>query len=285
MNNERQEPQEKRSTRIRMQNPRRRTNTDASTNVRPIGEITSTSEQRNGDSIPTTNTEYNEQSSKRRGTDTINPSNGELNPLEDPFLSTQENSRLKENTNKRKIDEVDEDEPEKEKVRNKIGRLIARYPGVKVRSSLQIMERLFDCSLSELKNIHTNIITDLASIRGTPTAELCITMITYHIDREFAKGYTNRCLNDVELKRDIEEEMINVIGELGTKIVIVFRLLNNLYRTIFKRDDDQLYYNQVNRDPLFSRQVEEEEDSEEFGVDENIETIRPYPKGVEIIDK
>ena len=116
-----------------------------------------------------------------------------------------------------------------------INNLICRYPNLVPRTSAKVMAALNDKNELELQNIYTNCLNDLAEIRGTPSSEAVITAITYPINANLLADYTERCLVDVELKRDIESEMINVLGAIGNRLNIFFRLVNNAYASYKKR--------------------------------------------------
>jgi hypothetical protein len=92
---------------------------------------------------------------------------------------------------------------EEKQLLEKINLLLCRYPGLVPRTSAAIMSRLNELGLTELKNVYTNIVNDVTEIRGTPCADSVILALTYHADMHMG-GFTNECLDDIELKRDIE---------------------------------------------------------------------------------
>ena len=89
---------------------------------------------------------------------------------------------------------------------------------------------------AELKNIMQNCINDLQRIRGVPAAEFILHLICGFIDWRLLPGYLDRCMNDVELKRDVESETMTWIGVMNTRLNIAFRLLNNAYLTMYLPD-------------------------------------------------
>ena len=99
------------------------------------------------------------------------------------------------------------------------------------------MKRLEEFSHKELENIYKNCMNQLAAVRGTPSAECVLYLITAYIDRNVtnAAGYTARCVSDYELKRDIERLMVRKMGYMPDYMLIIFRLFNNLWKTLFNR--------------------------------------------------
>jgi hypothetical protein len=174
---------------------------------------------------------------------------------------------IDENIKKRKREEEEEEaeSPEMKELREKINILLCRYPKLVPRSSHAMMNKLKGLELSELQNIYTNCINDLSSIRGTPSAESIILLSTYYIDVNLIKGYTRLCLRDAELRREIETEVITLIGHVSNKVSILFRFFNNLYACLFSSSladrslidhENDLYYT---REEAQSVQNEERE--------------------------
>jgi hypothetical protein len=122
---------------------------------------------------------------------------------------------------------VNVEPPEIKKLKQDINLLICRYPGLQPRTSHALMEKLSNLTEEELKNVYLNCVNDVAELRGTPTAETAL-LLTLPVN-SMIPGYTDYCMKDVELKRDIESELIQLFGWLGTKINILFRLFNNGY--------------------------------------------------------
>lgn len=118
--------------------------------------------------------------------------------------------------------------PEILALRAKIARLVSSYPEIKLRSTSAMMDQLKFLDAEELQNVYSNAIIDLEKIRGTPSAEAILTAICTPIDIYFP-GYMDECLRDADLKRDVEAEVINWLGEPGARSNICFRLVNNAY--------------------------------------------------------
>lgn len=118
-------------------------------------------------------------------------------------------------------------DPRIQEFKEKINKLCCRYPKMKPRTSHALMEQLSFLSLQELENVYMNMINDLSDIRGTPSAETVL-LVTKAID-PWVPHYSEVCLKDVELKRDVETEMMEIFGWFGNRINILFRLINNIY--------------------------------------------------------
>jgi hypothetical protein len=122
-------------------------------------------------------------------------------------------------------------------LREEINKLLCRYPELTLRTSQATMLQLEQYGEKELKNILQNCRNDLQAIRGTPSADFAIGVGTLPVDRWCGvEGYTERCLHDRELKRDVEHEMTLVLGGGSNRINILFRLMNNLYACLFQPD-------------------------------------------------
>ena len=126
--------------------------------------------------------------------------------------------------------------PEMKVLKDRINALICRYPELTLRSSAATMASLEQYDEAELKNIMQNCITDLQKIRGVPAAEFVLHLVCGLIDYKLLPGYLDRCMDDQELKRDVESEMMSWIGVLNTRLNIVFRMLNNAYIQAFQPD-------------------------------------------------
>jgi hypothetical protein len=165
-------------------------------------------------------------------------------PLEKDALTEKQREEIlkkQEEEKSRKRKRSEEEEKKENAIKDKINRLICRYPGLILRSSVETMKRFADYTIDELENIYKNAITDIAQFRGTPSAEFVLYLITHYPDKRIKRmnGYTARCCADEELKRDIEEEMINLLGWADNKVNILFRLLNNAYKTYFGINDNE----------------------------------------------
>lgn len=126
--------------------------------------------------------------------------------------------------------------PEMHILKEKINLLISRYPELTLRSSAATMASLDTYDEPELKNILNNCINDLQRIRGVPAAEFILHLICGMIDWKLLPGYLDRCMNDVELKRDVESETMSWIGVMNTRLNIAFRMLNNAYLQLYQPD-------------------------------------------------
>lgn len=123
-----------------------------------------------------------------------------------------------------------EDTEEMKQLKREILRYVGRYPTLELRSSKQITDRLDQMTVEELRIVRDNCVTDLSDIRGAPVASFAVFCMSKPFDA-FLPGYSDQCLQDTELKRDVESEIIAVLGEMGNKVNIFFRLLNNAYIT------------------------------------------------------
>lgn len=135
-----------------------------------------------------------------------------------------------------KKEEVREVTPEMRIVITKINKLLCRYSTLVPRSSGRANSQLEKYSLEELNSVYENCITDLQAIRGTPTSEFAINLFAGTIDNYLLPGYLDVCMDDVELNRDIEAEMLNSLYTSGTRTQIIFRLINNAYKVFFGRE-------------------------------------------------
>ncbi len=144
--------------------------------------------------------------------------NDGFQPMEEPI----------EIENKKRVREESE---ESKALKKEILKLVARYPQLELRTGKIIMDKMADMDEDELRMVRDNCINDLAEIRGTPVASFAVFCLTQPIDRYFLQGFTEQCLSDIELKRDVETELILLLGELSNRVNIFFRLLNNAYIT------------------------------------------------------
>lgn len=182
----------------------------------------------------------------------------------------------KERQQKRQREETEEEKG----LKAKINLLLCRYPALVPRTSSAIMKKLDELSASELKNVYTNALNDIAEVRGTPSAETIILALTYHADSSYLVGYTDTCLKDVELKRDIETEVIELIGFLNNKVNILFRFINNAYST-YKRNRT-IYRDESPVSQLFTREPDASNFSGQLPVTNAppcVQEIRPSQAG------
>lgn len=126
--------------------------------------------------------------------------------------------------------------PEAKILKERINALICRYPELSLRSSAATMSSLDQYDETELKNIMSNCINDLQKIRGVPASEFVLHLICGLVDYKLLPGYLDRCMDDEELKRDVESEMMNWVGVMNTRLNIAFRMLNNAYIQYFQPD-------------------------------------------------
>ncbi len=124
-----------------------------------------------------------------------------------------------------------EESEESKALKKEIVRIIARYPQLILRTSKQIMDKLNEMGEDELRIVRDNCLNDLVEIRGSPASSFVLFCITRPVDAYLLPGYTDQCLSDTELQRDVETEMIALLGELSNRINIFFRLINNAYIT------------------------------------------------------
>jgi hypothetical protein len=124
-----------------------------------------------------------------------------------------------------------EESEESKALKKEILKLVSRYPKLELRTSRVIMDKLNEMSEDDLRIVRDNCISDLSELRGTPVSAFVLFCITQPVDYQFLPGYTDQCMSDQELKRDVESEMIAIFGDLSNRINIFFRLLNNAYIT------------------------------------------------------
>jgi hypothetical protein len=120
--------------------------------------------------------------------------------------------------------ETPEEKRERDELIREITRLISRYPGIKPRTNCALIESLQSLELTELKNVYFNAMNDIQEKRGTPAAEFMIMMTCWFPEKLFIPGVTERCLDDIELVRDVDQLMTEKMGALGTVSNIIFRV-------------------------------------------------------------
>lgn len=159
------------------------------------------------------------------------------------------------------------DSKEMKKLKQEICKLLSRYPNLVPRSSNLILEKLNDMGEEELNNVYQNCLNDLIEIRGTPVAKFAIFILTKVIDERLLPGFTDECMKDVELKRDIEGEILNLLGALSNRINIFFRFMNNGYVAYKKlrgefdyREEEILKNNAASTQSPFVRPIEAEQE-------------------------
>lgn len=121
-------------------------------------------------------------------------------------------------------------------LRAEINKMLSRYPQLELRTSAETMQRLEQYDEKELENILQNCRNDLQNIRGTPSADFALFVTTGPVDHYLLPGFTERCVNDADLKEDVEHEMTMLFGSHSNRINILYRLLNNAYACLFHPD-------------------------------------------------
>jgi hypothetical protein len=181
---------------------------------------------------------------------------------------------------KRKLPETETQRTLKEK----INRLICRYPGLQPRISTAVMARLDTMNEKELENILANCLNDVADLRGTPSAESIITVLTHHVDARWIPNFTETCLNDLELNRDIEAELLQLLGNVSNRLNIVFRFFNNAYNCTKKRRfmpeprEAALFKRQPNATPAITSILDEEEEAQDSASISTLPSDNPFAK-------
>jgi hypothetical protein len=128
--------------------------------------------------------------------------------------------------NKRKRDES----PLARQYKDEINKLLSQYPELQLRNSSQIMARLAGMGDDELRNVRDNCVNDLIELRGSPAAAFSIFAMTAPINYTLP-GYTERCLRDKDLAKSVDLEIITLLGNVGNRAFLFFRLINNAYLT------------------------------------------------------
>jgi len=130
----------------------------------------------------------------------------------------------KEREHRATKDETPEEKTKREELIREITRLISRYPGVSPRTNCALIESLQALDLNELNNVYYNAMNDIQEKRGTPAAEFMIMMTCWFPEKLLIPGITERCLDDIELVRDVDSLMTEKMGALGTVSNIIFRI-------------------------------------------------------------
>lgn len=142
--------------------------------------------------------------------------------MEDPEVAKEK---------KRKRDET----PEARNLKREIQTLLCRYPTLVPRTSHEVMEKLNAFDDDELNNIYLNCLNDVSEIRGNPIANTVIYGVTSIIDSLYLPGFTEECMADVELKRNIESTVTVWLGRISTAAQMAFQFGNNAYIAARKR--------------------------------------------------
>lgn len=123
-------------------------------------------------------------------------------------------------------DETPEEKKERERLLTDISTIISRYPSIKPRSNMELINQLDQLDLRELRNVWQNAINDLQHIRGTPGSELLVRIITYLPDRTYLPGLQQRCLDHPELLSDVDALIVQKLGGYGLLQNIAFHVAN-----------------------------------------------------------
>jgi hypothetical protein len=128
--------------------------------------------------------------------------------------------------------------PEAQALRYEINKLVCRYPQLKPRSSFETIRALENYNTMQLKNIYDNCLNDLQTVRGTPSSEMVTNMFCGAVEKyTHLRDYRERCLEDLELQRSIEGEMLSLLFWGGNKMQVVFRFVNNAYKCYYQLED------------------------------------------------
>jgi hypothetical protein len=136
----------------------------------------------------------------------------------------------------------DKEEKRKKEVKLKINELLCRNPGLKPRDSLPLMNLFESYSLDQLENIYTNCLNDLIEHRGMSASSVLIKCLSYVAD-VLLPGFSDECLKDIELRKDLEYEAIDLLRYFGTRVNILFRLGDNALTAFEKNRYNYRYIN------------------------------------------
>lgn len=165
---------------------------------------------------------------------------------------------VEDETKKRKREESEESKA----LKKEIIKLVARYPSLEIRTSRVVMEKLNNMDEDELRIVRDNCISDLTELRGTPVSSFVLFCITQPVDWKLP-GYTDQCMSDLELKRDIESEIIALMGDLSNRVNIFFRLINNAYITWKKSKGETFAFDAPTAKPQSNEQSDESDTKRE----------------------
>lgn len=118
------------------------------------------------------------------------------------------------------------------RLKEEIQLMLCRYPELVPRNSSPVMEHLDSMNEKELRNVHLNCTNDIADMRGMPGAEMITWMGTYWFNKKYLPTLTQHCMEDVELQRDLEGELVVWLGSITRRMNIFYRLVNNTFRSI-----------------------------------------------------
>lgn len=168
---------------------------------------------------------------------------------------------------------------EARRLKTEIQLLLCRHPKLIPRTSHEIMEKLNTLSDDELFNVHINALNDVAELKDNPSGAAVITACTKPLDLAYLPGFTQQCLNDSELRRNVEAEVTLYLGRVSGMWLIAFQLLNNAY-TVFTRQYTShalALELPINETPIakFNREEEEEREKKRRATGEDAPLITP----------
>lgn len=142
-------------------------------------------------------------------------------PMEDPEVAEKKKRKREESEEARNL-------------KYEIQTLLCRYPTLVPRTSHGVMDKLNALDDDELHNVYLNCLNDVSELRGNPIANSVIYGSTYFIN-QFIPGFTEECMNDIELKRNIESTVTVWLGKINTAAQMLFQFGNNAYVASRKR--------------------------------------------------
>lgn len=105
----------------------------------------------------------------------------------------------------------------------------ARYPSIEPLAVHKLLDKLRGLSDEELENIYLNFVNAVTELKGTRVASFVL-LPTILLDSQLPH-FSNRCMADIELKRDIEAEYMEWFGWIGNKVNIIFALGSHAYES------------------------------------------------------
>lgn len=126
-------------------------------------------------------------------------------------------------------------------LKREISKLLCQYPKLTIRSSNAMMSKLDELSPEELKNVYQNCLNDVTQLRGNPVATGIIHIMTTFVNNKYINGFTEECLKDEELKRNIDLEYSRLLGDASSKVIILLQLINNAYNAMIKTNGWSAY--------------------------------------------
>lgn len=111
----------------------------------------------------------------------------------------------------------------------RIAQFAARYPSIEPLAVHKLLDKLRNLSDEELENVYLNFVNAVSDLKGTRVASLVL-LPTVLLDSQLPH-FSDRCMKDMELKRDIEAEYMEWFGWIGNKVNIVFGLATHAYES------------------------------------------------------